>query len=215
MGNMHPATGWRKIWGARGARRPAPSVPSPRFGPIEGLESEIVGQTFGPRRVPSQGAPWPLIVAAGAVLVLAALMGRWGWVRAHGPQDPSPAPAQAQSASQSQGASPSGEAYLAVAQRTLEDPPQSGGVERTDDTAPVEPPVPVAALPERMPGTAVRAASSPVPTLFLDEVAQASDDLSHEPVTLELFKATLPQRSANTDPLRHAAGAVTESSENR
>jgi hypothetical protein len=214
MGHVRPATGWRKIWGARGARRPALSESSPRFGPIEGLESEIVGQTFGPRRVPSQGAPWPLIAAAGAVLVLAALTARWGWVRAQSPQDLSPAPAQAQSANLAQGATPSGEATLAVAQRALEDPPRSGAAERQDDKASAEPPVP-AALPERVPGMAVRAASTPVPTLFLDEVAQASDDLSHEPVTLELFKATLPQRSADTDPLRHAAGAVTESSENR
>ena len=214
MGNMHPATGWRKIWGSRGARRPALSAPLPHFGPIEGLESEIVGQTFGPRRVPSQGAPWPLIAAAGAVLVLAALTARWGWVKAQSPQELSSAPAQAQSADLAQGATPSGEAYLAVAQRTLEDPPQSGAAERQNEPASVEPLVP-AALPERVPGGAVRPASTPVPTLFLDEVPQASDDISHEPVTLELFKATLPQRSADTDPLRHAAGAVTESSENR
>lgn len=219
MGSMPRATGWRRWWRGRRALRPASSPLTPHFGPIEGLESQILGQTFGPRRVPEQGAPWPLIAAAGAVLVLAALTVRWGWVKANGPQDLPSVSAQAQSANlaQAQTATPSGETYMAVAQRTLEDAPQSGAVALQEEDKPSAlPSVPAVVLPpDRTPRGGLRTAAAPVPTLFLDVAAQESEDLSHEPVTLELFKATLPQRSADTDPLRHAAGAVTELSESR
>ena len=72
MGSLQPPRGRRKLLGGRGAEEDRSAGQSPRFGPIQGLESQIMGQTLGPKRVVASGAPWPLIVAASAVLVLAA-----------------------------------------------------------------------------------------------------------------------------------------------
>ena len=141
-----------------------------------------MGQTLGPKRVVASGAPWPLIVAASAVLVLAAFTVRWGWTNSlpqqqEQQQDATQATDQVQSGPP-QALNPSpGAAYEAPRADRAEASMASPPVQEAESTAPPpKAPEPVALTrSSRSPGARATPAQAPVPTLFLDPVLEDAE----------------------------------------